>query len=184
MPVPVFEQSADIKPAKPQPVPERTSGVATFFAVLLVSALVFTVELALRDVNKIFNPLYEKCVIPARNLASIFVPITETEQCLVQRYEGGQLLLHADVIVPLVLIIILVLVVFQPRNMGLIARIFRTSLIIFAFWLSIRILAETEYFMVKHYPIYGKYLVLFSVIIAIIFLVVAVQKKALKRPNI
>ncbi|MCH7492303.1 hypothetical protein IID19_01785 [Patescibacteria group bacterium] len=183
MPVPVFEQAAILKPDKPQVAPERTSGVAVFFTVLLVSALTFTVELALRDVNRIFNPLYEKCVTQARNLASVFDPIVGTDQCLVQRYEGGQLLLHADIVIPLILIIVLILAVFQPKTMGLIARLFRTSLLIFSIWLSIRILAETEYFLVKHYPIYGKYLILLTVIIAIVIIVVAVQKKAQKGPN-
>lgn len=182
MPVPVFEQPIeDQKPKIHITENRKVSGVAAFFSIILVIMLVFTMELLLRDVNKVFNDQYGVCY-KSRNIITLFQPQTATEMCNPKTYEGIKLLLHADVIVPVALISLLILYIYINKKFSPSIRMLRNAYMFFVIWILIRIVYETEYFLFKHHELLGKYLVLLTLIILLVFLVVYLQKKFQKRP--
>lgn len=181
MPVPVFEQP------KPKTVDaqkeEKTSGGAAFFAIVFVLMLSITVELALLDVNKLYNPRYDSCKSSGTLIKRIFETNASPALCNVEQYEAARLLLHANVLVPMILISILVIVILNMRKRSLIGRIFKVALIIFASWTSLRIVYEALAFSLKHHPLFGKYYVLLTALITCTLMVVWLQRSNQKKKD-
>lgn len=177
MPVPVFEQ--------PNPASNKTSakkefdkisGAAAFFAIIFILMLAITVEFALLDVNRIFNPQHADCHVKGNVIQRVFETSRDAGNCDVQRYESARLLLHADVIVPIALIGILVLVLLNMRKKSLIGRIFRVTIMIFSFWLVVRIIYEALAYTLKHHALLGKYFVLITALAAVATMIIWLQR--------
>ncbi len=182
MPVPVFEQPKIKNDKKESPIiNDKTSGVAILFAVFLVSVSIFTTELFLRDINKYFNNEYNDCHYSTTTNALVDHMVLNRE-CDLKTYEGLRLLVHVDVLMPIVIVSIIVLLIIRRKKLSSYYRVLRTAYLIFTLWLSLRLLGETEYYVIKHHPIYGKYLLLLTIIFILIYLVVLIQKKFVKRP--
>ncbi len=182
MPVPVFEPAKPKQQESKQPPKEKISGGAAFFALLFVIMLSITVELSLLDVNRLFNPNYEQCQSQQANIIQrVFDTSRDPSVCDVQRYEAARLLLHADIVVPLILLCILIVVILNMQKRNLVGRIFRVTLIIFSSWISFRIMYEALAFSLKHYPLYGKYFVLLTAIAASIVMTIWLQRTVQKK---
>jgi len=178
MPVPVFEQSEeDKKPTQPTPPGDRkVSGVAVFFSVILVVTMIFTMELALRDVNEIFNSHYDTCY-QKKTAINFLRQLPSNEACQMEKYEGIRLLLHADIMIPVIIISIIVLLLYRHKKLKGYFRVLYIAFIFFVLWLGVRIIFETEYYLMRHHPLYGKYIVLITIIGLVIFLIIYIQKK-------
>jgi len=97
-------------------------------------------------------------------------------------YESNRLLLHTEILLPLVLISGIVLLMYRKKKLTSYWRVIRIAYSFFIIWLIIRLITETEYFLIEHYSLYGKYVVLFSIILLIVISIIYVQKKFLKKP--
>jgi hypothetical protein len=182
MPVPIFEQSTDEKPIPSTPPADRkVSGVAVFFSVVLVAILIFTMELALRDVNKLFNSQYDVCY-QKKTTYTLFRSVPPNELCEIEKYDGIRLLLHTDIIIPVILISILLLYIYRQKKLTGYLKVLHTAYIFFILWICLRIIGETEYFLIKHHPLYGKYIILITIIILFIFLIIYIQRKFQRQP--
>lgn len=154
-------------------------------SIIMVAVLVVTVEFALRDVNKLFNQYSEQCQHSGKSFSQVLSQpkkkVVTDQNCPAKLYEGTQALLHADVVVPIVILSILALVIVRGRKSGPIARVLKIAYTLFLLWISARIIFETEYFLIKHHQLYGKYVLLFTIIIVSLYLTVMVQRRAEKK---
>ncbi|XOU94932.1 MAG: hypothetical protein ACNFW9_02580 [Candidatus Kerfeldbacteria bacterium] len=183
MPVPVFEQPEIHNDKKESPLINiKTSGVAILFAIFLVSVSIFTSELFLRDINKYFNNEYNDCHYSATS-NSLVNNIVLNEECDLKSYEGLRLLVHVDVLMPIVIIGLIILLTIRHKKLSSYYRVLRIAYLFFTIWLTLRLIGETEYYVITHHPIYGKYLILFTIIVILIYLVIYIQKKFVKRPQ-
>lgn len=180
MPVPVFEQPKQ-KAKAAEREEEKISGGAAFFAIVFVLMLSITLELALLDVNKLFNPQYLNCKTGGPVIQRIFETNADPGTCSVEHYEAARLLLHADVLVPLVLISILIIVILNMQKRSLTGRIFKVALVIFASWTSLRIVYEALAFSLKHHPLFGKYYVLLTALAACSVMIIWLQRSTQKK---
>ncbi|MDP2685045.1 MAG: hypothetical protein Q8P20_08495 [bacterium] len=181
MPVPVFDHvhnhDKDVAPK----MKEKTSAAAIFFAVFLVFVSIFTVELFISDMNRRFNNEYDACHTTVKS-NSLFQTVTENSNCDLQRYEGIRLFIHIDVLIPIVVTGFIFIFVIRKKNLSSYGRVLRTAFSIFILWLSIRMVSETEYYLIKHEPIIGKYIVLLTIILLLIYLVILLQRRFAKNP--
>ena len=183
MPVPVFEQPEISSDEKKTPIINvKTSGVAILFAIFLVSVSIFTSEIFLRDINKYFNKEYNDCHYSTVT-NSLVNNMVLNKECDLRSYEGLRLLVHVDVLMPIVIVSLIFLLVIRRKKLSSYHRVLRTAYLIFAIWLSLRLVGETEYYLITHHPIYGKYLILLTIIIILIYLVIFIQKKFIKKPQ-
>ncbi|MBU0597699.1 hypothetical protein KKF61_01730 [Patescibacteria group bacterium] len=186
MPIPVFEQSSKPESSKPdKSAKEKVSGMTIFLSILLVVCLFVMAEFAFRDVNRVFNPYYEECAVEIT--VSLKSPTiikrgqVNTDICDVEKYERAKLILHADITVPIILLSILVYLLLRGRKPGVAAKTIFISYLIFLGWILLRTIAEAEIFLVTHYPLVGKYLVIVSIVIILAFLINQIQKKIRKK---
>jgi len=181
MPVPVFDQNNNHNKDVAPKMKEKTSAAAIFFAVFLVMVSIFTVELFISDINSHFNNEYADCHANIKD-TSLFQTVNETANCDLQRYEGIRLFVHIDVLLPIVITGLIFIFIIRKKKLSSYRRVLRTAFIVFILWLSIRIIGETEYYLIKHEPIIGKYVVLFTIIWLLIYLVVLIQRRFIKKP--
>ncbi|MFA6553437.1 MAG: hypothetical protein WCT27_03340 [Patescibacteria group bacterium] len=186
MPVPVFEQlSADAAQIKPDVLaaknPRYTSG-AIFFAILMVVALVVLGEFVFRDSSRLFNPYYQDCQSKTGNSSilsgkSIKIPAS----CQVEKYERSRLILHADFVVPIALVMLMVFAVTRRRLESAQLKLILLSLYIFTGWIIVRVLGETEYYLLKHHELIGRYTVILTVVGLLAIMIIIVQYRANKK---
>lgn len=175
MPVPVFEPALAVKKTN-QYDAWRVSRATAFFAILMVLLLAATVELALWDVNRIYNPQYSECLSDENVITRIFkIGSYSSEICDVQRYEASRLLLHADVIVPVLVVSIIMLAILMRRRKDILSKVFTIALSIFSSWLTIRLIYEAESYTLKHHLLFGKYFVLLTALIIVILMIFWVE---------
>jgi len=184
MPVPVFDEPIEKKQEKEQLAPEKqkVSGWVIFFSILLISALVTMGEFAFKDTNRLVNPYYDACYEKSNVTFPYFSqqgPINEA--CDIEKYERVRLILHADVAVPLILLSILIYLLIRGKKLSSQRKVLYYSYLIFILWIVIRLVSETEYYLLKHFSVYGKYLVFLSVVIIFTYLIISVQKKFSKK---
>lgn len=183
MPVPVFEQPEMNNNKNESSIMHvKTSGVAILFAVFLVSVSIFTTEVFLRDINKYFNNEYNDCHYSATT-NSLVNKVILNKECDLKSYEGWRLLVHVDVLMPIVIISLIILLIIRRKELSSYNRVLRKAYWIFSIWLTLRLIGETEYYLITHHPIYGKYLILLTIIIILIYLVIFIQKKFIKKPQ-
>ncbi len=181
MPVPVFEslseKEADVIPK----IKEKTSAAAVFFAVFLVAVTIFTAELFLRDINHHFNNEYNNCHSVSET-NSLFQKVAKTTNCNLQRYEGIRLLIHVDVLMPFVVTGYIFILIIRKKKLNSYYRVLKNAFIFLIIWLFVRMIGEMEYYMIKHEPIMGKYVVLLTIIFLLIYLVVLIQRRFARSP--
>ena len=183
MPVPIFDQpvieSPEEKEEEVQRAKERISGWAVFLSLLLVAVLVIAGEFAFRDSNRLFNPYYSSCRVESSKsvFPYLFSQGAVSQSCELKKYEQTRLLLHADVAVPLIVISVLVYFFVRGKRLAGQGKVLLYAYLIFVLWMAVRIIYETEYFLLKHNDLVGKYVVLLSVAIIVSYLVVLIQKK-------
>lgn len=184
MPVPVFEQPAlkEVKKEEAKPTKEKFSGWAIFFALLLITVLVILGEFAFRDSDRLFNPYYQSCRVESKITFPYFLSEESVAKaCDIQKYEQTRLLLHADVAVPLIIISLLGYLFLKNRKFSSQTKLIFYAYLLFALWISTRIIFETEYYLLKHNELIGKYIVLISIAIILGYLIFLIQKKFWKR---
>ncbi|MDD5040413.1 MAG: hypothetical protein PHY34_04670 [Patescibacteria group bacterium] len=180
MPIPVFEQEEKKDTAKEsatqsvdKPLTEKVSGFSIFFSILLGIALLLIVEFAFRDGNRLFNSFYNDCHNKKGFHAS--------DTCDLEQYERIRLILHADIAVPLIIMSIFVYFILRKRKTSSELNVILYSYYGFILWLVGRIVAETEYFFLKHHELIGKYLVLFTFILIFVILSVQIQRRFIRK---
>ncbi len=184
MPVPVFEQlnaqenKAEVLVAKK---PGYTAG-AIFFTILMVAALVVLGEFAFRDSNRLFNPYYQNCQPKTKN-ATIFSGKTVKlpANCQVEKYERTRLILHADFVVPVILVMLVVFAATRRRLESAQLKLILLSFYIFTGWITVRVLGETEYYLLKHHTLVGRYTVILTVVALLAIMIIIVQRRANKK---
>lgn len=185
MPVPVFEQlnasdqkqPDDVAPGKP-----RYTGPAIFFTILMVIVMVIFGEFAFRDSSRLFNPYYKNCQTKSgTSFLSIGKAARIPASCQLERYERTRLILHADIVAPIALVTLILYAIARKRVESSQFRLMLLSLYIFAGWMVVRALGETEYFLLKHHPLYGRYIVLVTIVVLLAILISIVQKRANKK---
>ncbi|MFA5052335.1 MAG: hypothetical protein WC544_04750 [Patescibacteria group bacterium] len=184
MPVPVFEQlsAAEIKPEDVAIQKPRYSGPAIFFTVLMVVALVIFGEFAFRDSSRLFNPYYQDCQTKS---GTSFLFIGKTSRipanCQLEKYERTRLILHADFVIPASLVILLLYAAVRKRVESAQFKLILTSLYIFTGWIGVRLLGETEYYLLKHHALVGRYVVILTVVALLALMINIVQRQANKK---
>lgn len=179
MPVPVFEQPMiKEQPAETKPAKEKLSGMAIFFGILMVAVLVIASESAFRDFNRLSNPYYSPCHTVGSSLLNLGKAPKIPANCNLLKFEQSRLLLHADIVLPLAVIGILMFILLRKKKIPGAARILLTACCIFVIWLIGRLAVEAEYFMVKNYPLEGKYIVLLSIAFLIALGAILIQRRA------
>ncbi|MFA5134610.1 MAG: hypothetical protein WC505_02365 [Patescibacteria group bacterium] len=182
MPIPVFEQQpAETQGAPGKPTKEKVSGLAIFFAVLLGTVLVFMGEFLFLDVNRVFNPYYVSCFEEASSsLSNFFSHAPFLESCDVPNYERARLILHADVAVPLILVGLFAYVIIRKRELKSHHRALFFAYLAWIVWMGGRLLAETEYYFLKHHALIGKYIVFVTVALIFSWIVIEIQRRFIK----
>lgn len=180
MPVPVFDQTNNNNKDVAPKMKEKTSAAAILFAVFLVIVSIFTTELFLGDINSRFNNEYNSCHASDK-AKTLFQTVANTTNCDLQRYEGIRLLVHIDVMIPVVITGFIFIYIIRKKKLSSYYRVLRNAFTVYLVWLSIRMVGETEYYLIKHEPIIGKYVVLLTIILLLIYLVVLIQRKFVKK---
>lgn len=183
MPVPIFDQPVITEKSKEELLKkEKPTGWTIFFSILLIIVFVIMGEMAFRDINKLYNPLYESCQV-VKEGTFFSLKISEAEKaCQMEKYEFTRLILHLDIVAPLFIIgLILFFILRRNKNMAIYAKIIIYSYSIFTAWLILRIVSETEYFLLKHHRMIGWYVVLMTVAFIIIFFIIFIQRKSMQK---
>jgi len=180
MPIPVFEQEPvpeakkeEAKKEVSKPLTVKFSGFALFFTILTMIAMIIMCEFAFRDANEIFNPHYDGC-----HLEKV---VQASESCPLGQYEQVRLILHADIAVPLILISVLICMLIRDKKLSSTKKVVSYGYFGFSLFLLGRIIAETEYYFLRHHELYGKYLVIFTFVILFTILVIQIQGKFSKK---
>lgn len=180
MPVPIFDQPVITEKHDERPTSEikKFSGWTIFFSILLIIVFVIIVERAFKDVNKLYNPLYQSCQEVKQN-TFFTLKITEAEkECQISQYEFTRLILHLDIVGPLAIIgIVLYFFARRSKRIASYLKIIIYSYSMFVLWILLRIISETEYFLLKHYRMIGIYIVLLTIAIIFISLIIVIQRK-------
>jgi hypothetical protein len=185
MPIPVFEQQATIQAAEQiETKKEKISPWSVFFSILLTVILITMGEYAFQDSNRVFNPQYEACHVSISFNSMRFLQKTGSpqENCEMRAYASMSLLLHADISAPLLLIGIVILLLTRKKAIPAYLKAVFFSCSVFIVWMSIRVIYETESFLVKHYPLAGKYVVFMTIAIICVALIVIIQGKLRRKP--
>jgi len=177
MPIPLFEQTdilnkSEVKP----PVKPKNSAMTVFLSVIFVILLIFTLEMAVKDLNRLFNAEYNDCY-QRRNIVTLMKPLKVKAECNIEKYRGIRLLLHADLVLPILIISSLGLYVIRKKQLTPPWKALRVAYMFFLLWLALRMIGETEYFLLKHHAIIGKYIIIFTILTGIVYAAVWVQKK-------
>jgi hypothetical protein len=185
MPIPVFEQQVVEELKEIETKKEKVSPWSVLISILLVTILIVMGEYAFRDSNRVFNPYYDPCYRPiSYNSVTFLQQIGRPDQtCDMRAYEGTQLLLQVDIGAPILLVGLLVLLLVRKKTLSSTQKVLMTAFYIFMVWMSVRVIYETEAFLVKHYPLAGKYVVFLSISVICTVLIVLIQSK-LKRKAI
>jgi len=184
MPVPVFDQPVikEEKKEEPKPVKQKISGWAIFLSMLFVAALVTLGEFGFKDSNRLFNPYYESCRVKSEVTYPYFTQKAGLDElCDVEKYERIRLILHADVAIPLILLSVLIYFLARGKKLSSQVKVIYYSYFIFVLWIAVRIVSETEYFLLQHVEVLGKYFVILSVAIIFSYLIFIIQKRFSKR---
>ncbi|MBI5038000.1 MAG: hypothetical protein HZC01_04860 [Candidatus Kerfeldbacteria bacterium] len=176
MPVPVFEQTIQKVKETKRVEPEHVSGSVAFFAIILILLIAVTMEIALLDINRIFNPQYDSCRARGPIVQRLFDTDSVPKTCDLKQYESARLLLHADVVVPLVLVCVLGFVLININKRSVTGKIFRVVFVIVAAWGTVRVTYEGLAYSLRHHALYGKYFVLLTAAIAIIVMIMWLQR--------
>jgi hypothetical protein len=184
MPVPVFEQLSAAE-NKPDVLATKKTGYtagAIFFAILMVASLVVMGEFAFRDSSRLFNPYYTDCQTTTKN-STIFTgkKAKIPAACQLEKYERARLILHADFVVPIALIMLIVFAATRRRLESAQVKLILTSLYISTGWIIIRALGETEYYLLKHHTLIGRYTVILTVVAILAVMIIIVQQRANKK---
>lgn len=182
MPIPVFEDQPPKDPLGQQKSgKEKISGLAIFFAVLLGIVLVFIGEFLFLDVSRVFNPYYEVCFEEtSSSLSNFFSRAPFLEACDVASYEQARLILHADIAIPLVLVSIFIYFLIRKRELKGHQRALLFAYLSWIVWIGGRLIAETEYYFLKHHALAGKYIVFITVALIFTWIVIEIQRRFMK----
>lgn len=184
MPVPVFEQSEMVKkPEVKPPAKPKISGMTVFLSVVFLILLVFTIELGIKDMNKLFNIEYNDCY-QKRSFVTIMKPLPVNADCNIEKYEGIRLLLHADIVLPVLILSVLGLYVYRKKKLTPQWKSLRIAYMFFLLWLAARMVGETEYYLLRHHSLIGKYVILMTIIAAVVYAAVLIQKKIQQKTQI
>jgi hypothetical protein len=184
MPIPVFEQQLPEQAAESMEVKkEKVSPWSVLLTVVLMVILITMGEYALKDSNRVFNPYYEACYLPTSYNSLTFLKKigTPEESCDMKTYEGTKLLLHLDLGAPLLLFSVLIYFLVRGKKISGSSRVMTFAWFVFVIWMLFRIAFETESYLVKHYPLAGKYVVFVSIAFVCIGLILFVQNKLRKK---
>lgn len=167
--------------------------VTSLLVIALAIALIILGERILIDVNRLFNPGYERygdgdvpygyapnelreLSIPTAH-ATVFPPPLPSYTAGLQSYETYRLLLHAAVIIPLFLLMFLIYYFFRFKKPRSPYKILSYAYITFAFYMIVRLLAELCLYLIKHLKTGGVYIVLIILITIFTVLITVVQKR-------
>jgi len=106
---------------------------------------------------------------------------SSSESCPLGQYEQVRLILHADIAVPLILISVLIYMLIRGKKLSSTKKVVSYGYFGFSLFLLGRIIAETEYYFLRHHELYGKYLVIFTFVILFTILVVQIQERFSKK---
>ncbi len=181
MPIPVFDQQKTLVPEEDpkEGKKHKLAPTAIFLFIVLTIVLFVLGEFMFRDVNKVFNPNFDSCHSSIKG--TIFQPVKIPVDCDLNQYERIRLILHADIAVPLVLIGILLFIIVRGRKMVMQVKALVYAYLLFSLWMAARIVAETEYYFLKHHELYGKYILFITLIVILSALIILVQKKFKKK---
>jgi hypothetical protein len=185
MPIPIFEQQTTAQLAEQlETKKEKISPWSIFFSILLTAVLITIGEFGLRDSNRVFNPYYETCYVKISfSSINLFQRVGAPQtSCDLKAYEGTSLLLHADIVAPLLLIGLAIIFIIRKKKLASYIRVIFLTCAIFVVWMSIRIIYETESFLVKHYPLAGKYVVFLTIAAVCALLIITIQNKIRQKP--
>jgi len=182
MPVPVFDQPMNNEKEDVAPkMKEKTSAAAIFFAIFLVLVAMLTAELFLFDINRHFNNNYQVCNVENQTQFT-FQKAPAPEGCDMKEYEGLRVIIHIIVLIPFIVTGFILIMLIRHKQLSTYYRILRNAFIILMCWLTVRMIGEIEYYLIKHDPVIGKYVILLTIISLLIYLVILIQRRYLKRP--
>lgn len=184
MPIPIFDQQSSLTLLeKVEEKKEKISPWSFLFTAILIIILVTMGEFAYRDSNRVFNSRYNDCYVPVSYNSVHFMQRVgvPSSSCNLLSYEATKLLLHADISIPILLLSSLVLVFTRKRKLYSTAKVILFSIYTFTAWMTIRLIFETESFLVKHYPLYGKYVVFITIAFVCMCLIMVIQNKLKKK---
>lgn len=179
MPVPIFDQPVIMEEHKEEPPKkEKFSGWSIFFSVLLMVVFILMGELVLRDLNKYFNPMYGNC------RGEQEISALAGNVCDLVKYEANRFILHADFVVPFLILAVIIYLFSRKRKLRSYVRVLVLSYFIFTAWMFCHLVGEGEYFLFKHYREIGNYAILFTLALIFIISIILVQRKINKRPKV
>lgn len=183
MPIPIFDQQVTrVQQESPKEEKKNKLAPTAIFLFILLTIVLFVLgEFMFRDINEVFNPDFDSCHSSVKG--TIFQPTKIPADCDLNQYERIRLILHADIAVPLALLGVLLYIIIRGRKMVIQVKALVYAYLLFSLWMTARIVAETEYFFLKHHELYGKYILFVTVIVILSALIVLVQQKFKKKPQ-
>jgi len=178
----------NILPQQPPPPPTmmgkkkkkkpKVSWVAVIFVIILTVVLIILGESFMRDLNQWFNPAYSQYG-GGYSVTSISYeyPAASIKSYDQGDYEMYRLLIHTAFVVPLLLAAFLLYFWLHYKKEKHPKRIIAYPYFIFAIWMTLHLIFESFYFLIKQYDKLGLYIVLIVLVALLTWLVLFVQKK-------
>lgn len=173
----------------------RISVLSVLLTIVLTIVLIILGERILYDINRYFNPAYDRFglapqglmqeLIPTANAKTISADGTFIEPTYSTKdYETYRLLLHTAIIIPIFLLSFLFYYFLRFKRRSSPYQIISWAYLFFAFWMMIHLLGELGIYMISHYKTAGVYFVLGILIAMFTTLIILIQKRLHSRSEL
>ncbi|MFA5135154.1 MAG: hypothetical protein WC505_05235 [Patescibacteria group bacterium] len=173
MPENVLPQSP---PPPPPPIQKkhRVSWVAVLLVIILVLVLIGLGERFMFDLNRWFNPACSQFCDYSYRTTSLVQSSTTYDR---ESYELYRLLIHTAFVIPVLLGAFLLYFVQHFKKSWSPKRLVLWPYLIFSLWMTLHLVFETFYFLIKQYKTLGIYIVLVLLVGLLTWLALFIQKK-------
>lgn len=149
---------------------EKLAPLSVFLSLILMMFFIALGERATYDVNRLFNPTYNNCN-PSRYL------IISDRACQVEYSGLNTLLFHSYVTLPIFLLFLIVMLVFRKRRLPTWHEALYRVAGMMALVFGLQFLLEITFYLFQYYPLAAWYFAFTAGIIAVVSLVVHLERK-------
>jgi len=178
LPTVPLSPTAPAKKKKP-----KMSVIAILIIIILTIVLVILGERFITDLNRWFNPAYDQY---GSYSYSTGLSYYDYDYTTVNKYDRGDydlyaLLIHTAFAIPILLAAVLLyfFMYYKKKKYG--KQIIVWPYLIFSIWMTLHVVFEAFYFLIKQYETTGLYIVLLFLTILLTWLAIYIQKRHHRR---
>lgn len=180
----------NVLPQTPPPPPiknkkkHKVSWVAVLFLIFLTIALIILGEVFMKDLNNWFNPAYPQYSSDTYRSSYIYSETIASSSYDRADYEMYRLLIHTALVIPVLLAGFLLYFWLHFKKPESYKKIISYPFFFFSIWMTLHLIFEAFYFLIKQYEKVGIYVVLVILVGLFTWLVLFVQKKWHQKHNL